>query len=228
MKWQCGGQEGKTAVIWKTLDPVWNETCELRGKLDDFTSGPRRGLKLKVCLRHSSSAPHDTLLTWHSSHPPLPPRVMTWQVYDKDIIGSDDFLGEVSVDLREVKDSGHHEYLEELSTQGAIKFTVTWLAMGETSWTKIDSAEDKSGATVTLSFINRSEQEAYVYWLRKADKPGKLPAAFRPSNRFSVRPSVRASTARGSTALGSVRASSTGVRGAEEEELVATVPAQSR
>ena len=50
----------------------------------------------------------------------------------------------------------------------------------------IDSAEDKSGATLTLSFINRSEQEAYVYWLRKADKPGKLPATFRPSNHFSV------------------------------------------
>jgi hypothetical protein len=121
---RCGGKKVTSKVVWKNLDPEWNEVFEMKGKFADFFSneGKERGLQLKF--------------------------------YDKDRLKFDDPLGEVWIGLAEVIDQGHHAYKELLHAPGSLKaptatpsaaaseggpafgdvtFKVTWLAKGKSS-----------------------------------------------------------------------------------------------
>ena len=93
---QGGGQEAKSRAVMENLDPVWNEVLELRGVLSDFQSS---GLQVHV--------------------------------YDYDraaVIGlkRDDYLGSVSVPLPGLRGGAPVEYMERLSLQGSLLFSLGW------------------------------------------------------------------------------------------------------
>lgn len=96
---QCGGQRKKTSVIKRTLDPVWNESIELHGKLDDFLAS---GLKM-------------TLMDWDGD-----------SIGSDDELGQ--IMVRLEQGLRMKHDATTpREYLEAFSTQGEMAFSVQWL-----------------------------------------------------------------------------------------------------
>ena len=60
---------------------------------------------------------------------------LTLKLYDWDRIGSDDALGELSVDLRVLEAQSHVDLVEQLPTRGFVHFSVTWLPKGDVSYT---------------------------------------------------------------------------------------------
>ena len=60
---------------------------------------------------------------------------LTLKLYDWDRIGSDDALGELSVDLRVLEAQSHVELIRDLPTKGTVHFSVTWLPKGVVSYT---------------------------------------------------------------------------------------------
>ncbi len=90
---RSGKLEARSRVIYKTLDPVWNEDVHLNGTLDDFL---QRGLLLQV----SDGAPIATACPLMAT---LMPEVRAFhQVFDHDgllKLKRDDPLGDVQVPL---------------------------------------------------------------------------------------------------------------------------------
>ena len=119
----CGGAREKSKVVYKTLDPVWNQTFELKGQLSDFCQ-KQPGLHLKFYDR-------DLL----SQDDPLGE---VWVNLDK---------------VKEKGHHEYCEHLHEMGSlkgplprsragstarrprcpSGAVRFTVTWLARGKIS-----------------------------------------------------------------------------------------------
>jgi hypothetical protein len=97
---RTAGQEARSKVIKKNLDPVWNDTLQLEGEFSDFLN---TGLLLAV--------------------------------YDSDIVGQDDSLGDARVSLRELRNSPNEEYTVRLTdprrrnfATGKVTFRVSWSA----------------------------------------------------------------------------------------------------
>ena len=59
MKFELGGKQYKTKVVWKNLDPSWEETFEIQDK----------------SLKYNNLS-------------------IVFTVMDKDVVGSDDYMGE--------------------------------------------------------------------------------------------------------------------------------------
>ena len=95
---RCGGQESKTTVMRKTLDPVWNEVLDFHGFLDDFLLSD---LEL-------------TLYDWDGD-----------SMGSDDSLGDMKLLLDDELRLQKGL-AGPKEYIQAWSTQGEVVFTVEW------------------------------------------------------------------------------------------------------
>lgn len=114
----CGKKSWKSRVIKKTLDPEWQEECTLLVfRITDEM------LLLEVRRHDATSAqpPMRLVLTWS-----LRSRL---QMFDKDDVGSDDFMGRVRIPISDVVDDGrvnNKTFPLEEAKKGDVTLSIRW------------------------------------------------------------------------------------------------------
>ena len=95
---QTTGQQRRTRIIRKTLEPTWDESFEFHGALNDFLSSP---LRLQV-------------FDWD-------------ELGMDDVLGECKVMLQPELRLQKPGEEHMYEYFERLSPQGKVAFRVTWL-----------------------------------------------------------------------------------------------------